>query len=75
MGEKTATFLSKFPCSKAHSNLEFGPIVFGFVGFVYMSRKEELGLILVLYSAEEFCLIVVYTMLLMLAVLLWPSDI
>jgi len=70
--EKTTLF-SRALHSKTHSSLVFGPVGFGSVEFVYISRKEELGL--TLYSAREFCLISVYTMLLMLAILLWLSDI
>lgn len=72
---KNPTLFSRALHSKAHSNLEFGPFAFGYVEFVYRSRKEELCLTLVLYSAKEFCLIVVYAMSLMLTILLWPSDI
>lgn len=56
------------------STLEFHPVGFSSVEFVYVSRKDGLGLTLVLYSAKEFCLIVIYTMLLMLTILLWLSD-
>lgn len=75
MEKKKNTLDAEVWKTKTHSNLEFGPVVFGSIRFVYMARKEELGLILILYSAKEFCLIEVYTMLLMLTILLWLSDI
>lgn len=71
---KNPTLFSRALCSKTHSDLEFGPVGFGSVEFVYMSREEELGLTLVLYSAKEFCLIMIYTTLLMLTILLWLSN-
>lgn len=73
--EKNPALFSRAFCSKTCSGLEFGPLGFGSVAFVYTSRKEKLGLTLVLYSAKEFCLTVVYTMLSMLTSLLWLSDV
>lgn len=75
MLKKQPTVCSRALCSKPHSRLEFGPVGFGSAGSVYMSRKEELGLTLMCYSAKEFCLVVVYTVVLTLTVLLWLSEI
>lgn len=56
---------------------EFGPVALGSVKFVYMFKERTWLSTCVLYSAKakEFCLIVGYTMLLMLPILLWLSDI
>lgn len=75
--EQKATLLSRALFENSFQ-FEFGAVALGSVEFVYMFKERRTWLsTCVLYSAKakEFCLIVVYTMLLMLTVLLWLSDI
>lgn len=75
--EKKATLFSRTLFENSFQ-FEFGPVALGSVEFVYMFKERRSWLsTYVLYSAKakEFCLIVVYTTLLMRTILLWLSDI